>query len=108
MKRGDLVTVAFQGDYGKPRPALIIQADQFSEIGSFVVLPVTSHVIDAPLLRIVIEPSPENGLRAKSQIMVDKPMTIKTDKIGSSIGHVDDTMMVSISRSLALILGIAG
>ncbi|WP_348524792.1 type II toxin-antitoxin system PemK/MazF family toxin, partial [Paracoccus marinaquae] len=61
MRRGDLVTVALQGDYGKPRPALIIQADQFSDLGSVVILPVTSTMVDAPLLRLTVAPSPENG-----------------------------------------------
>lgn len=108
MKRGDLVTVALQGDYGKPRPALVVQADQFAELGSVVILPITSTLVDAPLLRLTVEPSPDNGLRAASQIMLDKPMTVKADKIGPSFGHLDDTTMVSVNRSLALILGLAG
>ena len=108
MKRGDLVTVALQGDYGKPRPALIVQADQFADLGSVVVLPITSTLVDAPLLRPIVEPSPDNGLRVASQIMLDKPMTIKADKIGTAFGNLDDASMVSVNRSLALILGLAG
>lgn len=108
MRRGDLVTVALQGDYGKPRPALVVQADQFSGLGSIVILPITSTMVDAPLLRLSVEPSPENGLRAPSQIMLDKPMTVKSDKIGSPFGHLDDTTMLSVNRSLALFLGLAG
>ena len=108
MRRGDLVTVALQGDYGKPRPALIVQADQFTELGSVVILPITSTLLDAPLLRPTVEPSSENGLRASSQIMLDKPMTVKVDKIGPSFGHLDDATMVSVNRSLALFLGLAG
>lgn len=108
MRRGDLVTVAMQGDYGKPRPALIVQADQFAGLGSVAILPLTSHLVDAPLLRVTVEPSPANGLRAQSQIMLDKPMTVKIDKIGPSFGRVDDTTMVSVNRALALFLGLAG
>ena len=108
MRRGDLVTVALQGDYGKPRPALVVQADQFAGLGSVVILPITSTLVDAPLLRLSVEPSLDNGLRAPSQIMLDKPMTVKTDKIGSPFGHLDDTTMLSVSRSLALFLGLAG
>lgn len=108
MKRGDLVTVALQGDYGKPRPALVIQADQFADLGSVVILPITSTLVDAPLLRPTVEPSPDNGLRKASQIMLDKPMTVKADKIGATFGHLDDTSMVSVNRSLALVLGLAG
>ena len=108
MKRGDLVTVALQGDYGKPRPALIIQADQFADLGSVVILPLTSSMVDAPLLRPTVEPSPDNGLRTPSQIMLDKPMTVKTDKVGPTFGHLDDVIMIGINRSLALLLGLAG
>ena len=108
MKRGDLVTVALQGDYGKPRPALVIQSDQFPGTASVVVLPVTSTLVDAPLLRLTVEPDTRNGLRSTSQIMLDKPMTVKTDKIGPAFGSLDDVAMVSVSRSLALFLGLAG
>lgn len=107
MKRGDLVTVALQGDYGKPRPALVIQSDQFTGTASVVVLPVTSTLVDAPLLRLTIEPDTGNGLRTPSQIMLDKPMTVKTDKIGPPFGSLDGMTMVSVSRSLALFLGLA-
>lgn len=108
MKRGDLVTVALQGDYGKPRPALVIQSDQFPGTASVVVLPITSTLVDAPLLRLTVEPDAANGLRATSQIMLDKPMTVKADKIGSAFGSLDGVVMVSVSRSLALFLGLAG
>ncbi|MEN8742883.1 MAG: type II toxin-antitoxin system PemK/MazF family toxin [Phaeobacter gallaeciensis] len=108
LRRGDLVTVALQGDYGKPRPALVIQSDQFSDLGSVVILPITSTIVDAPLLRPTIEPSSDNGLRAPSQIMLDKPMTVKTDKVGPAFGFLDDATMVSVNRSLALFLGLAG
>lgn len=108
MRRGDLVTVALQGDYGKPRPALIIQSDQFDALGSVVILPLTSTLIDAPLLRPTVEPSSDNGLRTPLQIMLDKPMTAKTEKIGPSFGHLDDLDMIGVSRSLALFLGLAG
>ena len=108
MRRGDLVTVALQGDYGKPRPALIIQADQFGDLGSVVILPLTSTLIDAPLLRPTLKPSPENGLHTPSQIMLDKPVTVKTEKVGASFGQVGDLAMIGVSRSLALFLGLAG
>lgn len=102
------MTVAMQGDYGKPRPALIIQANQFSDLVSFALLPLTSILLDAPLLRLTVEPSQENGLRAPSQIMLDKPITVKSEKIGARIGRLDDVTMVSVNRSLALFLGLAG
>ncbi|MFN3663496.1 type II toxin-antitoxin system PemK/MazF family toxin [Yoonia sp.] len=108
LRRGNLVTVAMQGDYGKPRPALIIQADNFAGLRTVVILPLTSSIVDAPLLRPTVTPSPENGLRAASQIMLDKPMTVKADKLGPAFGRLDDVAMLGVSRSLALILGLAG
>lgn len=108
MRRGDLVTVALQGGHGKPRPALIIQADQFADLGSLVILPITSTLVDAPLLRPAVEPSADNGLHKTSQIMLDKPMTVKADRIGAAFGHLDDASMVSVNRLLALVLGLAG
>lgn len=102
------MTVALQGDFGKPRPALIIQADQFADLGSVAILPVTSTLVDAPLLRLTVEPAAENGLRVVSQIMLDKPMTVRAERIGPSIGQIDETAMIAVNRSLALFLGLAG
>lgn len=107
MKRGDLVTIAMQGDFGKPRPALVIQADQFSEHATVTVLPVTSTLVAAPLLRITIRPSDENGLLKKSQVMVDKAMTVKRDKVGPAFGRIDADALVEVERCLAVFLGIA-
>ncbi|HXF46306.1 MAG TPA: type II toxin-antitoxin system PemK/MazF family toxin [Burkholderiaceae bacterium] len=56
MRRGDFVTVAIRGDFGKPRPALIVQANQFDGLATLTVVPVTSTIVDAPLLRITVEP----------------------------------------------------
>ncbi|TXH06740.1 MAG: type II toxin-antitoxin system PemK/MazF family toxin [Candidatus Moraniibacteriota bacterium] len=108
MRRGDLVTVAVQGDYGKPRPALVIQSDVFGAMRSRTVLLLTSDPEDTPLLRVRVEPMPANGLRVPSWVMIDKAMSLRTDRIGPSFGHLDDATMVSVSRSLALFLGIAG
>ena len=105
--RGDLVTVAMQGDFGKPRPALVIQADLFSEHTSVTVLPITSTLVEAPLLRITLQPNSENGLKKPSQVMVDKIMTVRRDKIGPAFGHIDADALVQIERCLALFLGIA-
>ena len=88
MKRGDFVTVAMQGDFGKPRPALILQSDRFDEHATVTILPVTSTLVDAPLFRITIEPSITNGLNKPSQVMVDKTMTVVKDKIGKPFGKI--------------------
>lgn len=107
MMRGDLVTIAVQGDFGKPRPALVIQADAFGEHASVTVLPVTGTLIAAPLLRITIQPNAGNGLRQASQVMIDKAVTVKRDKLGHVIGRIDANAMVEVERCLAVFLGIA-
>ena len=107
MKRGSVVIVALQGDYGKPRPALIVQADMFSSLPSVTILPITSDLRFTPIYRVTIEPTPENGLRKPSQIMIDKPQAIAREKVGQVVGHLDDETMMSVSQSLALFLGFA-
>ena len=107
MMRGDFVTVALQGDLGKPRPALVIQSDQYDEHATVTILPVTGTLIAAPLFRIAVLPSRANGLQKPSQVMVDKAMTVKRDKLGQSIGRIEADAMVDIERSLAVFLGIA-
>jgi len=105
--RGDFVTIAMQGDFGKPRPALVIQADQFNEHTTVTVLPVTSTLIATPLFRVTVQPSAENGLQKPSQVMVDKTMTVRGDKIGQAFGRIDADTMVEIERCLAVFVGIA-
>ena len=107
MRRGDLVTVAMPGDFGKPRPALVIQADQFSATASLTVLLITMSLVDAPLIRLTLDPTPENGLRKISQVMIDKVMTVRREKLGSPFGRLDNNTMVAINRGLALFLGFA-
>lgn len=107
MRRGDLVTVALKEAFGKPRPALIIQSDLFSEHPSLTVLPITSELRDTPLFRLTIEPGPGNGLEARCQIMVDKAQTVPRDTIGSTIGRLPDEDIVAVNRALAVFLGFA-
>lgn len=107
MRRGDLITVALQGDYGKPRPALIIHSDLFDEHPSVTILPVTSELRDTPLFRIAVDPTPQNGLKMQSQIMVDKAQTIPRDKIGQTFGRLDDSALVAVNQALTVFLGIA-
>lgn len=106
MKRGDLVTVALQGDYGKPRPALIIQSDLFAEHPSVTILPVTGELRQLPLFRIPVAPTDSNGLRKPSEIMVDKVHTVARDKVGDVCGNLSDEDMLAVSRALAVFLGV--
>jgi mRNA interferase MazF len=107
MKRGDLVSISLQGEFGKPRPALVIQADAFSEHASATVLPITGTRIAAPLLRVDVQPSAANGLRKRSQVMVDKAMTVKRGRLGPAFGCIDADALVEVERCLAVFLGIA-
>lgn len=107
MMRGDLVTIAMQGDFGNPRPALVIQADQFNEHATTTVLLVTGTLHAAPLLRVTVQPNAGNGLQKPSQVMVDKAMTVKHEKLGQAFGRLDADAMVEVERCLAVFLGIA-
>lgn len=107
MQRGDLITIALQGELGKPRPALVIQSDQFNQHPSITVLPITSALVDAPLLRVHIHPNQQNGLDKPSQVMIDKTVTIAKSKAGEVFGSLDASTMVEVQRCLAVFLGIA-
>lgn len=108
MRRGDVVTVAASGDYGKPRPAVIVQSDAFpSEHASVIVCQMTSDIADAPDFRITIEPGPENGLRIRSQIMADKPVTVRRDRIGRRIGQLSPVDIARLNVAIAFVMGLA-
>ena len=108
MQRGDVVTVAAAGDYGKPRPAVIVQTDAFPESHASVVLcQLTTKLADAPDFRVTIEPKPENGLRFRSQVMTDKPVTVRRERIGEKIGRLADQDMARLGIALAFVLGLA-
>ena len=100
------MTIALQGDYGKPRPALIIQSDLFHAHPSVTILPVTGELRETPLFRIRLEPTPANGLEKVSQAMVDKAQSVPRERIGNVFGHVGEEDMLAISRSLAVFLGV--
>lgn len=107
MRRGDIVTVAAPGDYGKPRPALVIQSDLFDELPSVTLCLVTSTLRDVPIFRITVDPSPANGLQRVSQIQVDKILTVARARVGGVIGRLDDATLLKVNRSLAVFVGIA-
>ena len=107
MNRGDFVTLAMQGDFGKPRPALVIQSDPFNEHATVTVLLVSNTLVDAPLFRVTVQPDKINSLQKPSQVMVDKAMTVKRDKLGEAFGSASDEVMLEVGRCLAVFLGIA-
>jgi mRNA interferase MazF len=108
MKRGEIWTMAGGPGYAsKPRPAVIIQEDGFTETLSIAVCPLTSQPIEAPMLRIKVAPSPENGLRAASRLMVDKVTTVPKSRLGQRIGRLADDDLLRLNRSLLVFLGLA-
>lgn len=105
--RGDLVTIALQGDFGKPRPALVIQSNFFFDHPSVTILPITSEIRETPLFRFLIEPSQENGLFKNSQVMIDKIQTVSTEKMSKPFGSISEAQLLEVNRLLALFLGLA-
>jgi mRNA interferase MazF len=108
LKRGDVVLVAMPGDYGKPRPAVVVQSDEMIRFGfsSVVVCPMTSHVSDRSRVRVTVEPDHGNGLSLRSEIMVEKLVGMSTDKVRRIIGHVNDATMRKVDRALFVVLGL--
>lgn len=105
--RGDLVTIALQGDFGKPRPALVIQSNFFFDHPSVTILPITSEIRETPLFRFLIQPSQENGLFKNSQVMIDKIQTVSTEKVSKPFGSISEAQLLEVNRLLALFLGLA-
>jgi mRNA interferase MazF len=105
MKRGDIIAVSLPGDYGKPRPALIVQSNMLADLESLVICPITSAVRDAAF-RVTVEPDGANGLRNLSQVMVDKISTLPRAKVSESFGRLDDERMKAVDRALLLVVGL--
>lgn len=107
MKRGDLVTVSAQGDYGKPRPAVVVQSDALDAAESVLVALLTSAIADAPLYRLTLEPTDGNGLKAVSQVMVDKVLAYPRAKCGPVIGRLSPADGLVLNSMLAVMIGLA-
>jgi mRNA interferase MazF len=108
MRRGEIVIVAATGDCGKPRPAVIVQTDAFPpHHASVVVCQMTSELMEAPDFRVTIEPGAENGLQVRSQVMADKPVTIRRERIGRRIGRLRVEDVARLNIALAFVMGLA-
>lgn len=107
MKRGDLVTVALSGDYGKPRPALVIQSNLFADHPSVTLLPLTSELRETPIFRVRVQPDQANRLRVPSDVMIDKLHTVARDKIHAPFGSIASEQLIEVERAVAVWLGIA-
>jgi len=108
MRRGEVWTAAGGGDYtGKPRPVVILQDDRFDATDSITICAFTTDPTDAPLFRILVEPSEVNGLDAPSRIMVDKITTVRRTRLGSRIGLLVHDDMVRLNQAILVFLGFA-
>jgi mRNA interferase MazF len=108
VKRGEIWTVSGGKDYaGKPRPVVIIQDDRFDATDSLTICAFTTDPTDAPLLRLVVIPSAENGLRAICRLMVDKITTVPKSKLGHLIGRIDEADLARLNQALLVYLGLA-
>jgi mRNA interferase MazF len=108
MRRGDVVTVAVPGDYGKPRPAVIVQTDALPDgHPSVVICQMTSRLVDVTDFRVTIDPTAENGLRTPSQLMADKPVTVRRERIGQRIGQLRGDDIARLNAALAFVMGLA-
>jgi mRNA interferase MazF len=108
VTRGEIYTAAARGPYtGKPRPVVILQDDRFDATASVTVCPFTTNPVEAPLLRLPIDPSEDNGLAQPSRLMVDKVTTVPRSGLGERLGKLRDEELVALNRSLIVFLGLA-
>ena len=108
MRRGEIWTVSGGSTYtGKPRPAVIVQEDSFDATASITVCAFTSDPIDAPLFRLLVEPTETNGLRIASRLMVDKVTTVPKDRLGEKVGRLNDADMLRLNQAVLVVLGLA-
>ena len=108
IKRGDVVLMIAPRDLGRPRPGIVVQADEFNaDFSTIFICPTTTHIQDNFPLRPSIDPSPDNGLRVRSQIMTDKMAAIRREQIRGLLGRIDDSTAEKLDRALMVVLGLA-
>jgi mRNA interferase MazF len=107
VNRGELWTVAGGVHASKPRPALVIQDDRFDGTDSVTVLPLSTVVVDAPLLRVRIPATATTGIHSESFAMVDKITTIRRSNVDQRTGRVSASTLVEIERAMLAVLGLA-
>lgn len=105
MKHGDLLTVVMPGAFGQTRPARVVPSDPFRETATATILHLPGTLLEAPLIRLQIDPPPENERRHRSHIRIDKPMTVKQDKPGTPFGRIDREAARAVNRATALFPG---
>jgi len=107
ITRGDVVLMVVPSDLGRPRPGIIVQADELADFSTILVCPLSSDIQDKPLLRPLVEAAPDNGLRLRSQIMADKLVALRRDRVRRVIGRIDEETSERLDRALLMVLGLA-
>lgn len=108
MRRGDICIAAARGAYtGKPRPVVIVQDDRFDATASVTVCPLTTNLVEAPLIRIAVEPTATSGIEQASHIMVDKIVTMPRANVRRHLGRLTDSDIVRLNRALLVFVGLA-
>ena len=108
MNRGDIWLASGGPDYaGRPTPVAILQGDAFDTTRSITICPFTTDATDAPLFRVVVEPSADNGLRAASRLMTDKITTVSRAKLSERIGRLADADIRRLNHAVIVFLGLA-
>lgn len=101
------MTVILPGNLGKPRPALVVQSDRTDiRTPTVTLLPFTGTLVDAPLFRVEVGPTIDNGLVKRCAAQLDKATTVPRDKVGGVIGRLDDVTMLTVNRALVVFLGL--
>jgi mRNA interferase MazF len=108
VKRGDVVLVVVPSELGRPRPGVVVQADEFNDqLSTVFICPISSDLQEGLPLRPMIEAGPSNGLRLRSQIMTDKMIALRRDRVRRVIGRVDAETSERLDRALLVLLGLA-
>jgi mRNA interferase MazF len=108
VKRGDVVLVVVPSELGRPRPGVVVQAEEFNEeLSTVFICPVSSDLQERLPLRPMIEANPSNGLRLRSQIMTDKMVALRHERVRRVIGHIDAETSEKLDRALLVVLGLA-
>jgi mRNA interferase MazF len=108
IARGDVVLMVVPSDLGRPRPGVVVQGDKFAAgLSTIFVCPISSDLQAGLSLRPLIEAAPENGLRLRSQIMTDKLVALRRDRIRRVIGRIDTETSERLDSALLLVLGLA-
>src|SRR5258708_37188212 len=108
VTRGEIYTAAARGPYtGKPRPVVVVQDDRFDATGSVTICPFSTNPVDAPLIRLAIDPTDQNGLDQASRLMADKVTTVPRSSLGERLGRLADAGLVPLNPALIGLLRLA-